>query len=392
MKRRNMKNGIVISILLLVIGASVIPTVLSHERPVTTPVSLATIKVDNEGDGDYTTIAAALANATIGDTIEVYSGTYTEKNLLINKTLDVIGIPEELGSGTDTGKPVVNANATNSTGNVFKLEANGATISGFVIKRSGAGGSDAGIRVWGSNSDNNTISNNEINNCTMAGIIFNQGAENNIVTGNTFRYNKYGINCGPSADHNIIYYNAFYKDAPVGYETATSSSSERNTWNLTIGNYWSDYTGVDANQDGIGDTPYEIPGSSNEWDYRPLMYPLDLYPPVFESIVQPVNYSIYIFGEYFGVRPMNISKPLLLFGNFTFTINVTDHESGMQKVEFYINNEYKADGIQVKPNQYNWTWSEKAFGSYNVTVKAYDLKDNTAQIDFPVYRVKLLEG
>jgi parallel beta-helix repeat protein len=41
------------------------------------------------------------------------------------------------------------------------------------------------------------------------------------------------------------------------------------------GNYWDNYTGVDKNGDGIGDTPYKIPGLGRK-DQYPLMKPVDI--------------------------------------------------------------------------------------------------------------------
>lgn len=65
-----------------------------------------TIYVDDEGDGDYTSIQDAVNNAVNGSTIYVYSGQYNE-SIVLSKKINLIGIENELDSGDDTGKPII---------------------------------------------------------------------------------------------------------------------------------------------------------------------------------------------------------------------------------------------------------------------------------------------
>ncbi|MBU0498175.1 MAG: hypothetical protein KKC68_01200 [Candidatus Thermoplasmatota archaeon] len=51
----------------------------------------ATLFVGGSGPGNYSNISAAYENASDGDTIYVFPGIYTEKNLIINKSLTFIG-------------------------------------------------------------------------------------------------------------------------------------------------------------------------------------------------------------------------------------------------------------------------------------------------------------
>ena len=66
----------------------------------------------------------------------------------------------------------------------------------------------------------------------------------------------YGIYSNSNSNH--IYHNNFINNK---YVNAYDEGS--NTWDNGYpsgGNYWDDYTGNDGNGDGIGDTPYSIPG------------------------------------------------------------------------------------------------------------------------------------
>ncbi|MEM3011173.1 MAG: NosD domain-containing protein [Candidatus Bathyarchaeia archaeon] len=156
------------------------------------------------------------------------------------------------------------------------------TVSDNNIIRMGYTGSEAGIWIW--NSQFNTIINNTIKNHSV-GILIEGDSSNNIIYHNNFRNNiKQAV--APEPVTNI------WDD---GYPSG--------------GNYWSDYTGIDANNDGIGDTPYII--NASNIDHYPLMYPYYTHLPVGDitgSADMPdgkvdmydVGLAAYAFGSYPG--------------------------------------------------------------------------------------------
>ena len=140
------------------------------------------------------------------------------------------------------------------------------TIIGNNIAANGEDGISFFYPIGEPSSSNNSILGNNITNNNRAGIVLGYSFYSTIC-GNNITNNSYGIApCWYSAE-NKIYHNNFVNTIQVSLY-----NSGNNIWDDEYpsgGNYWSDYTGMDADGDGIGDTPYVI--DSNNQDRYPLM-------------------------------------------------------------------------------------------------------------------------
>jgi parallel beta-helix repeat protein len=165
-----------------------------------------------------------------------------------------------------------------------------ADADGIVIERGNIVLDGAGYTVRGSGSGNGTTlmsrSNVTVRNMTIRNFfygIYLYSSSHNTLSGNNIANNGYAIWLSSSFD-NSIFHNNF-----VSNSVQVLSENSSNTWDdgyPSVGNYWSDFTGVDVKKgpnqdepgsDGIGDMPYAIDASN--LDRYPLMYPYGSPPP-----------------------------------------------------------------------------------------------------------------
>ncbi len=158
-------------------------------------VQAQTIIVDDNGQGDYKKIQNAIDNASSGDMIFVYSGTYNG-NLKINKTISLIGESNRTTIITGAGGE-----------DLISINANWVNISCFKILQPTTPRS-TGILL--NNVSNCTISKSNISNQYYG--IYLVSSELNIIKNNSILTNVEGIHLDPSSNSNLIEHNDIFSN------------------------------------------------------------------------------------------------------------------------------------------------------------------------------------
>ena len=168
-------------------------TAFDNVKKSSMPVSNGnTLYVGGSGEGNYSKIQDAIDNASNGDTVFVYNGTYYE-NIVVDKTINLIG--------EDKNKTSIDGQGN---GNVVEIYAQLTTLSGFSIKNNNNETLRDGIVIF---SNNNIVINNKILNNSIGITVWG--------INNTFSYNKisenfkglYVLNSSNNIIENIIYSN-----------------------------------------------------------------------------------------------------------------------------------------------------------------------------------------
>lgn len=140
------------------------------------------------------------------------------------------------------------------------------------------------------NSSDNIVAQNNITSNVHDGVYIYSSMNNSIIR-NTITGNGGALRVGTSTKNHIAANNITENDYPFWFYVSSDNliyhnnfvnnvnpgileSGSANTWDLGYpagGNYWSTYTGVDANGDGIGDTPFIV--NTENRDKYPLIQP-----------------------------------------------------------------------------------------------------------------------
>jgi len=204
-----MKKILVVGIILLFLGSS-IPAIAQPKESIR-PLSHI-LYVGGSGPGNYTVIQDAVDNASNGDTIFVFHGTYNQKlgNLecvWIYKSISLIG--------EDKNTTIIRGDRE---GDVIRELAGNVTISGFTLENGGAGNNPgAAIDIYKSNGMG-TIGNISIHDNIIA---YNGRGMNIFDCNNASCYNNIFLEDGGGcvvtrSVHCSIIYNQFLRNNPAG--------------------------------------------------------------------------------------------------------------------------------------------------------------------------------
>jgi parallel beta-helix repeat protein len=197
----------------------------------------------------------------------------------------------------------------------------------------------------------NRVAHNTVRDNKGSGITLSRdglGHSDNLVCYNEIANNTCGIELVDYIGDGIYGNNFFNNQQQARVSTYTPGCTTRaDAWDdgyPSGGNYWSNYTGVDSNEDGIGDTPYVI--DPNNIDHYPLMNPYGTPPSSIST--SPACASIYSFQS------------------VTFTSTVSGGRAPYS-YQWYLN-----DVPVIGANSSSWTFALPPIGNNSVYLNVTD--------------------
>ena len=144
---------------------------------------------------------------------------------------------------------------------------------------------------------------------------------------------------------------------PGSYMSASHSWNETGIYNISV----------------IAEDEY---GAMSDYWSEPLTITIiDNIPPLV-NIERPKKGYLYIADR--EIMPIPIT---LIIGPITLEIDAVDYESGINRVEFYIDDELRATDDE---EPYEWLWDETVLFKHSIKVVAYDNAGNTASDEINV--------
>ncbi|TFG11051.1 MAG: hypothetical protein EU535_07825 [Promethearchaeota archaeon] len=213
-----------------------------------------------------------------------------------------------------------------------------------------------GIYLW-RYCDANEIYDNKVEEGAMQAIYLNNDCDSNIIRNNSIIDNLYGVYLATGCDINGVYNNTFELNGLHAFDDGLD-----NYWNFTnIGNYWDNYTGVDLNDDNIGDNPYLISGASLSADYAPIWSDGDDLAPHID-ILNPSDYSYYNEVPIIDVSVSDVNE----INQTWYTIIGSGENYTFETLSFEVNSSL---------------WMSQAQGSFTLRIFANDSVGNLGYDD-----------
>ncbi|KAA0006814.1 MAG: hypothetical protein FE045_01875 [Thermoplasmata archaeon] len=161
---------------------------------------------------------------------------------------------------------------------------------------------------------------------------------------------------------------------------ATDATSGINKTFYKINNgTWHEYTGsFDITEDGVYTLYYySTDKAGNEEEQKTKTIKIDKAKPTV-TITKPKMGYLYIEDR--EIMPTVLGNTIII-GKITIYVDASNHESGISKVEFYIDNILQ-ESVTQQP--YAWQWNYLAIGTHLIKVIAYDNAGNYASDEIVV--------